>query len=140
MHSIVTMYNNLKRLRDHTIGIHSSLSRFAGIVYKCGALSGEIPYCITVSPGMRLSCNDHDYDYSCTLGNLRQDRLDEILRSPFVRSIKHDLASGRFPFRKCISCGYLRRERKTTGSQAEMLHMNNISTLRIEATRRCNLK
>lgn len=140
MHSIVTMYNTLKKLRDHTIGIRSSLSRFAGVVYKCGALSGEIPYCLTVSPNMQLSCNDHDYNYACALGNLRQDKLDEILRGPLVKSIKHDLASGSFPFKKCISCGYLRREHKTKGSQAEMLPMNNISTLRIEATRRCNLK
>jgi pyruvate-formate lyase-activating enzyme len=140
MHSIITLYNSLKKLRDRTIGIQESLSRFAGITYRCGALSGETPYCITIGPDMQLSCNDHDYDYACTLGNLRQNRLNDILHGSFVRSINQDLASGRIPFKKCISCGYLRRERKTKGNQAEIPPINAISTLRVEATRRCNLR
>jgi len=114
-------------------------ARARGRAFGCRALAGSLRAGVFVNCDMTVSCNCQDFDLSGRLGDLRRQRLEDILAGRKAQQFRQMLAAGRLPIPRCAACSALE---ELPAAQAQQLARcwTMPRGLGVENTVVCNLR
>ncbi len=114
-------------------------ARISGRSFRCRALSGESNYNISINADLSVSCNCDDIYGQGRLGSMKLMTFREIFSGPTAKKFRRQLADGRIPITKCVTCPELEKVPKRDGEYWVTHYELPVDGVMFENNAGCNL-